>query len=87
MRNFIPEEIYKDLNKRINKKEPFFVTAIFTGTDKSLEYRTGKTYDFKIDYQHEFITINGINSKFCLYSSIKSLLRNWDIQSIRRYSS
>jgi hypothetical protein len=71
------------LNKHVNKKKPFFITAVFTGTDRSLGYRTGREYNLIVDYYHDHISIDGKHVEFCLYSSLKALLKNWDIKTVR----
>lgn len=81
--NFVAEDTYKLLNKHVTKRKPFFITAVFTGKDKSLGYRNGREYNLIVNYFNDHISIEGKHAEFCLYSSLKALLRNWDIKSIR----
>ena len=82
MNNFIEKNLFEDIKKKIKKKQIFSVNATFTGTDKSLGYRTGKDYNLKISYHNEYISIENKKREFCLYSSTGSLLRNWNIKEI-----
>ena len=82
MSNFIEKDLFEDIKSKIKNKEIFFINATFTGTDRSLGYRTGKNYNLKIDYHNDHISIENKKESFCLYSSTGSLLRNWDIKNI-----
>jgi len=82
MSNFIANDLFEDIKKKIKKKESFNVNATFTGTDGSLGYITGKNYNLQIAYHNEHISIEGKGAKFCLYSSTGSLLKNCNIKNI-----
>ena len=83
MANFIEKDLFDNIKRKIKKKETFNISAIFTGTDKSLGYRTGKNYNLKVKYYNEHISIEGNNTKLCLYSSSETLLKNWNIKNIK----
>jgi len=82
MNSFVTTDQFNSIERKIKKKENFNVNAVFIGTNNSLEYKTGKKYNLKVGYHNEHISIEGNNAKFCLYSSIESLLKNWNIKTI-----
>jgi len=80
--SFMTEKEYNNICRKVSRKIPFKCVAIFTGTDGSLDFRNGQQYNLYVEHNNEHILIKARNAKFCLYSSVDALLRNWEIKNI-----
>lgn len=59
------------------------IVGIFKGTNGSCGFQTGRRYPVQIDIvgKQLWLTSEGAQGKkFCPYSSMEALLRNWDLK-------
>lgn len=59
------------------------IVGIFRGANGSCGFRTGKRYIVNIEIVGTQLWLTSIdegNTKFCPYSSMEALLRNWDLK-------
>lgn len=59
------------------------IVGIFKGTNGSCGFQTGRRYSVQIDIvgKQLWLTSEGTQGKkFCPYSNMEALLRNWDLK-------
>lgn len=54
--------------------------ATYIGQDKSMGFRTGKTYNIETKVKRNMIFLMAEGGKYCPYSRVETLLENWEIK-------